>query len=267
VKKLLFLPLFLFAYSTQDTIAFMKWVKNPNAYFNVVDCVFKNGKPNINFPSITTKTANKSFKIMVLKKIPISYDLKLYSYDLNKTVKFNKKLLLKTPNFDVYNVTIPYEYKNLRFQIDYNITIMKPFDYIHMTKEDNSTDNFSVKPYNVKTNDSYTNVFHLLVDNGKSLYYDNGANKNYYTYFFSKGKGIVTFWASSSTKYHFCLNNNWTSIDSDDTPLADRQMPCVDLLLPPNKTGWGGVEVKTKTKFKPLEINNSKNIYIKRIMW
>jgi len=257
-----------FAVSTKDYKAFTQWVLDPKTNFNVIDYVLKNNQPDLNFPSITTKTAQNDFKIIVLKKKPLPYSLKIYSYDLNKTIDFNKQLILETSKFDIYKIIIPYEYKNLRFQCDYQIRTCNVFNYcITNNFEDNSTDDFSVKPYKIFTIDKRTNVFHILVDNGKSLYYDKGTNKNYYSYFFIKGKGLVDFWLTTTTEYYFCLNNNWTIVDADDTSISNRQMPCFKLLLPPIKTGWGGIDTKTGRKFQPVDVNSSKNIYIKKIMW
>jgi len=267
MKKLIILfGIYLLAFSNQDTKNFIKWVNNPKSNFNVIDYFIKNDQINLQFPSLTTKTANNKFKIIVLKKRPIQYELKIFSYDLNKSIDFKKELIFKSSSFDVYNILIPYEYKNLRFQCDYQIKKCNLFNYCNTeNREDNSTDNFSVKPYKIYTNDKDTNNFHIIVDDGKSLYTAKGSGKNY-TYAFEKGKGVVTFWYSDTSRYFFCLDNNWTYVDEDDTPENQRQMPCIELILPPIDSYWGGFDTNY-TKKKPLNFKIKKNIFINKIMW
>jgi len=263
MKRLLFSTLFaasLLAYSQHDMKSFIEWTLDPSANFDVVDYMVEDGEIDFNFPSITTKTASKSFKVLVIKKKPLEYNLSLYSYDLNTTVEFDKKLVISMPGFDVYKITIPYEYRNLRFVCKYsNEELGGSID------EDNSTDNFSVKPYDVNTQNSHASVFNILVDNGKSKYRAKGKNVvNHYSYAFENGKGVVDFWEEDQEQYEFCLDEGWTAIDQDDTPSTQRAMPCVKLTLYPLRTSWAGIGNDAN---RTIEINNSKIIFLRKVAW
>jgi len=265
IVLLLFSFIFLFALSETDSKAFLKnFLLNPKANFNVVDYFVKsNGSINLEFPSIETKTVNKDFKVVVFKKIPFKYTLGIFSFDENKSINFSKELIFKSLKFDIWNIKIPYDYSNLRFYCNYK-------NDLDENKTDFSTDNFSVRPYKISTSNRDTNVFKIIIDDGEGFYNNSGSENNNsikYKYSFKKDKGLVIFWASSLSNFNFCLDENWTSIDEDDTSLENRKMPCIKLILPPIKTGWGGIEANTSKKYTPVNLNERENIFIKRINW
>jgi len=254
----------LLAYSQQDVKAFVKWTLAHDKYVNVVDYMIDDQGINFDFPSITTKTAGKSFRVLVLKKRSLEYNISLYSYDVNKSVEFKKTLLINNPGFDVYRITVPYEYKDLRFVCKYNFKKCLLGNCQQVTGEDNSTDNFSVKPYAIKTSSKKTSVFKIIVDEGESKYTVRGSNNaDYYRYAITKGKGEVEFWKEPSELYYFCLDESWTAVDQDDTPPYDRAMPCVELTLYPMHTNWAGVGKKVK---RSVEMNTSKT-FIHKVNW
>jgi len=254
----------LLAYSQQDMKAFINWTLAPNKYINVVDYMIDKQGINFDFPSITTKTAGRSFKVLVLKKRLLEYNMSLYSYDTNTTVKFKKTLLMHKPSFDVYRITVPYEYRNLRFVCKYDFKRCFRGNCHQVTGEDNSTDNFSVKPYAIKTTSRKTSNFKIIVDYGKSKYTARGANiDDYYQYIFVNGKGEVEFWKEPRELYRFCLDESWTAVDQDDTPPYDRAMPCATLILYPKNTSWAGIGKKVK---RSVNLNTEKT-FIHKLNW
>jgi len=262
-KLIVFLGVFLFSFSTIDMKNFAKWGMDYKKNFNVIDYYIENGKIKFDFPSITTKQVKETFKIIVIKKKNFDYELGLFSFDRNESIDFNKKLIFSSPKFDIWEITIPYEYRDLRFYCKYD-------DLLGVNHIDYSTDNFSVKPIKVYSPNKDTSTFNIIVDDGNSLYTDKERNTSdtlKYSYSIEDGKGNLIVWYSSISSFNFCLDENWTYVDNDDSSSEERKMPCVTLELPPIETGWGGVEVKTGYKHKPVDIKRNGNIYIPRLNW
>lgn len=230
---------------------------------------------------ITTKIQGKEFYLKIVKYCPntILENVTLVSKNFKK-VDYKIKGIFPFLILDVKN-----SYKDLRVNFKYKIFFTKKKNFKEeKIRDENSSDNFSVRPYEFKVNEPNTFVGKLNHPKIEAVGYKNNISTNYnvklenlkvstnnknpikYFFIFRDGKAqntqfIFSKEGNTSLKISEIIGKEWAIVDENDTSDNRRLIPCSsnNFSIQKNSKEWFGVSTGNK-EFNPSKRTINSNI-------